>query len=234
MSGLILLWSVKMLDMTSVFLIYWNLFVVADKVLYSQSYDFSSSHIQMWELDHKEGWVPKNWCVETVVLEKTLESPLDCKEIKPVNPKGIQSCIFIGKTDAEAEAPVLWPPDAKSQHIGKDPDAGKGWRQEEKGTTEDKMVGWPHGLSGHEHWSKLQEMVKDRDVWHATVHGVTNNWTQLSNWTTTIYVYTHTHTYIHTHTYMYTIYTHTYIYMVICLVFVSIQPLRVLLEHLVH
>ena len=121
-----------------------------NKVPSSQNYGFSSSHVWMWEMDHKEGWVPKNWCFWTVVLEKTLESPLDCREIKLVHPKGIQSWIFIGKTDAEAEAPVLWPPDAESQHIGKDPDAGKDWRQEEKGTTEDKMVGWPHWLSGHE------------------------------------------------------------------------------------
>ena len=104
----------------------------------------------MWELDRKEGWVPKNWCFQTVVLEKTLEGPLDCKEIKPVNPKGNQSWIFIGKTDAEAEAPIFWPPDAKSQLIGKDPDSGKDWEQEEKGTTEDEIVGWHHQLDGHE------------------------------------------------------------------------------------
>ena len=101
----------------------------------------------MLELDHKEGWALKNWCFWTVVLEKTLENILDCK-IKAVNPKGNQFWIFIGRTDAEA--PILWPPDAKSWLIGKDPDAGKGWRQEEKGTTEDKMVGWHHGLNGHE------------------------------------------------------------------------------------
>ena len=122
----------------------------ADKGLYSQSYSFSSCHVWMWELDHKEGWVPKNWCFWNVVLEKTLESPLDCKEIKPVNLKGNQSWIFIGETDAEAEAPILWPPDAKSWLIGKDPDAGKDWGQEEKGITEDEMVGWHHRLYGHE------------------------------------------------------------------------------------
>ena len=104
----------------------------------------------MWELDHKEGWASKNWCFWTVVLEKTLESPLDCKEIKPVHPKGNRSWIFIGRTDAEAEAPVLWPPDWKSRLIRKDPDAGKDWRWEEKGTTEDEMVGWHHQLNGHE------------------------------------------------------------------------------------
>ena len=102
----------------------------ADKGLSSQSYGFTSSHVWMWELDHKEGWAPKNWCFPTVVLEKTLESPLNNKEIKPVNPKGNQPWIFIGRVDAEA--PILWPPDAKSQLIGKDPDAGKDWRQEER------------------------------------------------------------------------------------------------------
>ena len=102
----------------------------------------------MWELDHKEGWGTKNWCFRIVVLDKTLESPLDCKEIKSVHPKGDQSWIFIGRTDAEAQAPVLWPPNAKSRLIWKDPDAGKDWRQE-KGMTEDEMVGW-HWLNGHE------------------------------------------------------------------------------------
>ena len=101
-------------------------------------------------LDYKESWAPKSWCFWTVVLEKTLESPLDCKEIKPAHPKGNQSWIFIGRTDAEAETPVLWPPDANSWHIGKDPDAGQDWRQEEKGMTEDEMAGWHHRLDGHE------------------------------------------------------------------------------------
>ena len=118
--------------------------------LYSQCHVFSCHHVQMWELNHKEGWVPKNWCFWTVLLEKTLESPLDCKEIKPVNPKENQPCIFIGRTDAEAEAPILWPPDAKSLLIGKDPDAGKDWRQEEKGKTENEMVGRHHWLNAHE------------------------------------------------------------------------------------
>ena len=122
----------------------------AGKGLSSQSYGVSSSHVWMWELDHKESWVPKNWCVWTVVLEKTLESPLDCKEVKPVNPKGNQSWIFTGRIDSEAEAPILWPPDAKSRLIRKDPDAGKDWGQEQKGTTEDVMVGWHHRLNGHE------------------------------------------------------------------------------------
>ena len=104
----------------------------------------------MWELDHKEGWVLKNWCFLIMVLEKTLDSPLDSKEIKPFNPKGNQPWIFTGETDAEAEAPILWPTESKSQLIGKDPDAGKDWRQEEKGMTEDEMVGWHHWLNGHE------------------------------------------------------------------------------------
>ena len=104
----------------------------------------------MWELDYKEGWAPKNWCFWTVVLEKTLESPLDCKEIKPVNPKGNQSWLFIGRTDAEAETPLLWPPDMKNWLTGIDPDAGKGWRQEEREMTEDEMVGWHHQLKEHE------------------------------------------------------------------------------------
>ena len=120
----------------------------ANKGPSSQSYGFSSSHVQLWELDSKEGWMLKNWCFWTVVLEKTLESPLDCKEIQPVHPKGNQSWIFIGRTDAEA--PVLWPPDGKSWFNRKDPDAGKDWTQEKKGTTEDEMVGWLHRLNWHE------------------------------------------------------------------------------------
>ena len=110
---------------------------------------FSNSHVWMWELDYKESWAPKNWCFWTMVLEKTLESPLDCKEIQPVHPEGNQSWIFIGRTTVEAETPILWPPDVKSWLIGKDPDAGKDWGQEEKGTTEDEMVGWHYQLNGH-------------------------------------------------------------------------------------
>ena len=116
----------------------------------NQSYGFSISHVWMWELDHKESWLPKNWCFWTVVLKKTLESPMACKEIQPVHPKGNQSWIFIGRTDAKAEAPILQPTDTKSWLIGKDPDARKDWRQEEKGMTEDEMVGWHHQLDGHE------------------------------------------------------------------------------------
>ena len=104
----------------------------------------------MWELDYKESWVPKKWCFWTVVLEKALENPLDRKEIQPVHLKGNQSWIFIGRTDAEAKTPILWLSDVKNWLIGKDPDAGKDWRQEEKGTTEDEMVGWHHQLNGHE------------------------------------------------------------------------------------
>ena len=122
----------------------------ADKGLSSQTYGFSRSHVWMWELHHKESWAPKNWCFWTVVLEKTLESPLDCKEIQAVHPKGNESWIMIGTTDTEAEVPVLWPSDMKNWLIWKDPDAGKDRRQEEKGTTEDKMVGWHHWLDGHE------------------------------------------------------------------------------------
>ena len=113
---------------------------IANKDPYSQSYGFSSSHVWIWELDHKEGWASKNWCFWTVVLEKTLESPLDCKEIKPVNPKGNKSGIFIGRTVAEAEVPILWPPDAKSWLFGKDPDVGKDWRQKEKRAVESEMI----------------------------------------------------------------------------------------------
>ena len=116
----------------------------------SQSYGFSISHAWMWELDYKESWARKNWCFWSVVLEKTLESPLDCKEIQPVHPKGNQSWIFIGRTDAEAETLILWPHDVKNQLTGQDPDAGKDWRQEEKGMTEDEMVGWHHWHDGHE------------------------------------------------------------------------------------
>ena len=125
----------------------------ADKGPNSQSYGFSSSHVQMWELNHKESWAPKNWCFWTVVLEKTLESPLESKEIKPVIPKRNQSWIFIGRTDAEA--PILWLPDAKNWFIGKDPGAGKDWRQEKQQTTKDEMVGWHHWLDGHEFQQSL-------------------------------------------------------------------------------
>ena len=136
----------------------------------------------MWELDYKESWVPKNWCFWTVMLEKTLESPLNCKEIQPVHPKGDQSWVFIGRTDVEAKTPILWLPDAKSWLIWKDPDAGKDWRWEEKGTTEDKMVG---GITDSMDMglSKLQELVMNREAWRAAVRGVAKSWTQLNHWT---------------------------------------------------
>ena len=121
----------------------------ADKGPHSQSYVFSNSHVWVWELDYNENWVLKNWCFWTVVLEKTLGSPLDCKEIQSVHPKANQSWIFIGRTDAKAETPILWPPDVKNWLLGKDPDVGKNWRQE-KGMIEDEMVGWHRRLDGHE------------------------------------------------------------------------------------
>ena len=117
---------------------------------YSKSYVLSSSHVRMWELGHKESWVPNNRCFQIVVLEKTLENPLDCKKIKPVSPKGNQPWIFIERTDAEAEVPILWPLDAKSRLIGKDPNAGKDLGQEEKGNAEDEMGGWHHWLNEHQ------------------------------------------------------------------------------------
>ena len=147
-----------------------------------QGHGFSSGHVWMWELDCEESWAPKNGCFGTRVLEKPLESPLDCKEIKPVNPKGNQSWIFIRGTDAEAEIPTLWPPDVKNWLTGKDPDAGKDWRQEEKVMTEDEMVGQHHWFNGHG-FEQLRETVKDREAWCAAVHGVTKSQTQLSNWT---------------------------------------------------
>ena len=121
----------------------------ANKCPYNQNYGFSISHVWMWELDHKEGWVPKNWCIWTVVLEKTLESPLDWEEIQPVHLKD-QSWVFIGRMDVEAETPILWPPNAKSWLIWKDPNAGKDWGQKKKGTAEDETVGWHHRLNWHE------------------------------------------------------------------------------------
>ena len=153
-----------------------SIYYFANKGLSSQSYGFSSSYVWIWE-----SWVPKNWCFWTVVLEKTLESPLVCKEIKPVNPKGNQSWLFIGRTDAEAEAPILWPPDVKKWLIRKVPDTGKDWRQEEKGTTKDEMVGWHHQLNGHE--MKFWELVMDREARRAAVLGIAKSWTQLSKWT---------------------------------------------------
>ena len=141
-------WSCKSVPQFTPYVFLSHFYTTACSSLCPASFCTPSSHIQMWESDHKEGWVLKTRCFQIVVLEKTLESPLDSKEIQPVNPKGNKSWLFTGKTDAEAEAPILWPPDAKNGLIGKDPDAGKDWRQEEKGTTEDEMVGWHHLLDG--------------------------------------------------------------------------------------
>ena len=134
------------------------------KVCLVKAMVFPSSHVGMWELDYKESWVPKNWCFLTVVLEKTLESPLDFREIQPVHPKGNQSWMFIGRTDVEAETLILWPPDAERGLIWKDPDAGKDWRWENMGLTEDEMIGWHHWLSGHEFEQSLGDSEGQRSL----------------------------------------------------------------------
>ena len=140
---------------------------------------FPRGHVWMRELGYKESWAQKNWCFWTMVLEKTLESPLDCKEFQPVHPKGNESRIFIGRTDA----PILWPPDSKKSLIWKDPDAGKDWRYEEKGMTEDEMAGWPSMDSMDMSLGEHQELAMDREAWRSAVHRVINSQTWLSNWT---------------------------------------------------
>ena len=154
----------------------------ANKGLSSQGYGFSSGHVWMWELDCEESWTPKNWCFWTVVLEKTLKSPLDCKEIQPVHPKGDQSWVFFGRNDAEAETPILWLPHAKNWLIGKDSDAGRDWRQEKKGTTEDEMAGWHHWLNGREFGWTPGVGDGQRDLVCCN-HGVAKSCTRLSDWT---------------------------------------------------
>ena len=161
----------------------------ANKGPSSQSYGFSSSHIWMWELDHKESWTLKNWCFLTVELEQTLESPLNCKEIKPANPQGNQSWIVIGRIDAKAEAPTPWPVDAKNWFIGKDPNPGKDWRQEERGRTKDKMVGWSntnsmdmslYASSGSWRWTGKPGMLQSMGSQKVRHDWVTElNWSQL-------------------------------------------------------
>ena len=157
----------------------------ANKGPSSQGYGFSSGHVWMLELDYKESWGPKNWCFWTMVLEKTPESPLDCKDIQPVHPKGNQSWIFIGRTDAEAETPILWPPDAKSWLIWKYPDPGKDWGQEEKGTTEDEMVGWHHWLNRHGfRWNSRSLWWTRRPglLWFMGSQRVGHDWMTELNW----------------------------------------------------
>ena len=154
-----------------------------NKGLSSQSYGFSSNHVWMWELDYKESWTQKNWCFWTVLLEKTYESSLDSKEIQLVHPKGNQSWMIIGRTDVEAETPVLWPPDVKYWLIWKDPDAGKGWRREEQGTTENEMLWWQTILIDLIDMSMSLGDGDGQGALRAAVHGVSKSQTWLNDWT---------------------------------------------------
>ena len=160
----------------------------ANKVPSSQGYGFPSCQVWMWELDCEESWVSRNWCFGTVVLEKTLDSPLDCKEIQPAHSEEGQPSDFFGRNDAKAETPILWPPHAKSWLIGKYPDAGRDWRQEEKGTTEDEMAGWHHWLDGHDsEWTPGDDDGQGGlaccDSWGRKESGTTEwlNWTELNH-----------------------------------------------------
>ena len=154
----------------------------ANKGSSSQCYGFSSDRIWMWEWDCEESWAPKNWCFWTVVLEKTLESPLDCKEIQPVHSEADQSWVFFGRNDAKAETPVLWPPHVNSWLIGKDSDAGRGWGRKRRGR---QRMRWLDGITDLMHMSlgELWELVMDREAWRAVIHAFTKSWTQLSDWT---------------------------------------------------
>ena len=160
----------------------------ANKGPSSQGYGFSSGHVWMWELHCEESWVLKNWCFWTVVLEKTLESPLDCKEVQPVHPKGDQSWVFIGRTNAKAETPIFCPPHVKSWLIGKGPNAGRDWGQEEKGTTEDEIVGWHHWLNGHEFgWTMRVDDGQGGLAYCCSWHRKESDTTERLNWTELMY-----------------------------------------------